>query len=204
MEILKVSESGLTEPQLSKVVAILSKGEVIMHATETCYGLAVDPLNKEGLERLYAIKQMERDKPVSIMVRNVNEAQKYAEFSDLALRMAQKFWPGPVTLIVPRTGVLPAFFNEGVASIGIRCPDHALTQSILEAFDGPLVTTSANKTGTGERYSVSSLDIEPSFVLDSGDIPRNLPSSLIRIEGDRWEILRPGDMKDEIEQFLSS
>lgn len=202
MEILKIRDRGLGPKEMSRVLAILEAGEVVMHPTETCYGLTCDIFNEEALQRLYALKRMSFDKPVSIMVRSVKDGGRYAYFSDLALRLAQRFWPGPLTLVLPRRDSLPLFLNKGHDTVGLRCPDHALTQALLKAMGTPLATTSANLSGGADVYRVSDLDLEPTLVLDDGEISRRPPSTVVRIKEEKMEILRRGELADEVLQFV--
>jgi L-threonylcarbamoyladenylate synthase len=112
MEIVKVEPGEAGVAVVRKAVEVLAKSGVIMHATDTCYGLAADVSNANALEKLYAIKKMPDVKPVSMMVSDISEAEKYGEFVHAARSLAEKFWPGPLTLIVRRKTALPFFFNE--------------------------------------------------------------------------------------------
>jgi L-threonylcarbamoyladenylate synthase len=176
----------------------LHEGKVLAHATETCYGLAVDIFQRLAVQRLYSIKKMPLDKPVSILVRDFNEAQQYGEFSEKARELAVKYWPGPLTIIVPRKKSLPAWINYGHETVGFRCSSHKKTKEIIEAFGGPLTTTSANIHGMDQAYSVQDMslqDLKPDFVLDSGKIPENKPTTIVKVEGDVLTIIRQGKLQ---------
>lgn len=186
---------------LNKVVQVLKKGGVVVHATETCYGFACDVFNKKALERLYALKQMPKTKPISIMVDSFKEAQKYGYFSKKARELAQKHWPGPLTLIIRRKKTLPDFFNPGSETIGIRVPDHKLSLALVKKFKKPLTTTSANISKKSSCYSVAAIKkqfvkakIKPDFYLNSGRIPRNPPSTIIDLSGPKIKIRRQGSL----------
>jgi len=172
-----------------------------MHATETCYGFACDALNKKAISRLYKIKKMDAKKPSSIMVANLTQAQKYGEFNALAKKLAKKYWPGPLTIIVQRKSSLPKFLNPSSETIGIRCPAHELTQKILRAYKLPLITTSANISGQKESYSVNTFlksapknSLLPDSILDSESIPKRKPSTIVAIEKNEIKILRSGSI----------
>jgi L-threonylcarbamoyladenylate synthase len=184
----------IIDEEIKKAVEILKQGGVVMHVTETCYGLAADVFNEDALKKLYRLKRMARNKPVSMMVRNLEEGRKYAEFGDLAVGLAEKFWPGPLTLILPRKDVLPDFFNSEHGTVGIRCPDSDVSQALIDGMDGPLTTTSANISGQPEVYSVNdSLGVD--LILESGEIEKNKPSTVVKIVGDEIEIIREGGIK---------
>lgn len=175
----------------------LKKGGVLAHATETCYGLAVDIFNKEAVLKLYALKKMPLDKPVSILVKDLEQAQQYGNFSPRALELAKKYWPGPLTIIVPRTAALPEWINPGEETVGFRVSSHEEVQTLLEAFDGPLSTTSANVTGQPQAYAVEEFlaqGLQPDFVLNSGRIAPEPPSTIVKVTGEELNLVRQGSV----------
>ncbi len=187
-----------------KAVEALKNGEVILHPTETCYGFAVDPFNEEALEKLYEIKKMEREKPLSIMVSSVNMADKYGLFSDYAQTIVEQFWPGPVSIMVmKRKNSLPEFFNTSEKFVSIRYSSDPLSTRIVELFGKPMVTTSANLGGKSACYNVKDLKEQLGvrrfekigLVVDGGKIPANPPSTIVKIVGDTTVFVR-GDGKD--------
>lgn len=206
MKIIKVADK-LGAKDLEFVLNELMAGEVIMHPTETCYGLAVDIFQEEALQRLYALKKMSWQKPVSIMVSDLAMAQEYAYFNEKALALAEQFWPGPLTLVLPRKESLPDFLNAGHATVGVRCPASALSQQFIKSYGGPLSTTSANISGIKEVYNIKGyleqlrlehnglVQLEPAVIIDAGDIPKNPPSTLVGFSDDGTiQILRQGSL----------
>jgi len=196
---------------LRSVAEILKGGGVILHATETCYGLAADIFNENAVGKIYSLKKMRKDKPVSIMVRNLAEARKYANFNKTALLLARQYWPGPLTLVLPRKKSLPAFLNRGHDTVGIRYPDSKVSQALIKANGGPLVTTSANLSGKKEVYKVADylaqiqiLRIKPDLVLDDGLISKNPPSTIIGFEKDGLKLFRDGGLWNEIGKNMVS
>jgi len=186
-----------SEKMIKNTLTVLEKGGIIMHATETCYGFACDAFNKKAIKRLYTLKKMNAKKPSSIMVTDLKTAQKYGKFNNLALKLARKYWPGPLTIIVQRRASLPKFLNPSAKTIGIRCPNNELTQKILKAYNHPIITTSANLSGEKEIYSVRALSkkIKPDLIIDSGTIPHRKPSTIVSTEKNKIEILRQGTLK---------
>jgi len=170
----------------------LKGGGVVMHATETCYGLAVDIFNEEALKKLYSLKKMDEGKAVSIMVDGMAQAREYAEFNDFAVELAGKYWSGPLTLILPRRDRLPAYLNASFDTVGVRCPNSEVSRLLIRGVGGPLTTTSANLTGLPEVYSVDDYleqvgeggkmidnNMLPDVILDSGILERNVPSTVV-------------------------
>ena len=98
------------ENVFEKTLLVLRSGGVVMHPTETCYGLAVDVFNELALGKLYDVKSMSLDKPLSILVADLAMAGKFGVFSSMAIELAHRYWPGPLSIVVPRTDLLPEFF----------------------------------------------------------------------------------------------
>ena len=191
-------DSGSPNPEvIQEAIAVLKNGGVIAHPTDTCYGLATDINNEKALKKLYNTKQMPLDKPVSILVRSLEEALKYGEFCDLAVRMAGEFWPGPLTLVVPRKDNLSKTLNSNADYIGLRVIDEPVSVALLEAMNSPLSTTSANLHGQPTPFSVSEITAEPDLVIDVGDLKEHhKPSTVIHVEKGRATTLRQGDLFD--------
>ncbi|MEK7523830.1 MAG: L-threonylcarbamoyladenylate synthase [Patescibacteria group bacterium] len=186
---------------LSKALSALQSGQVIAHATETCYGFACDIFNEEALERLYQLKQMPCSKPVSILVGDLKMAKKFGIFSKKALDLAKKHWPGPLTIVLERKKSLPKFLNPGHKTVGIRVPKHALSLELVRKFGSPLTTTSANISTKPSPYSVSAIkaqfkkeQLKPDFMIDSGRLPRNPPSTIVDLSGKKMRIIRQGEI----------
>lgn len=185
-----------------KAVSVLRSGGVVAHATDTCYGFAADVFSKKALKSLYKLKRMAVDKPVSILAADLKMASKYGFFGKNALKMAQKYWPGALTIIVKRKKSLPTFFNPGVKTVGIRVPNHKLSLALAEKLGQPITTTSANISGQLSPYSVSAMEkqfhnqkLRPDFILNSGQLKKNLPSTIIDASGKKIRIVRNGDVK---------
>lgn len=180
----------ITDNQVvQKAVEVLRAGGVVMHPTETCYGFAVDVGNPVAMEKLYKLKGRDSKKPVSIMVADVEMAKKYGEFSEKAMGLAEKYWPAPLTIIVP----------SGEKFVGMRCPDHKFSREMVEAFGSPITTTSANLSGGDPLYEAAfetfgDLAKEIDLVVDGGEIPFHRPSTIVKVVGDDIEMVRTGDL----------
>jgi len=192
------------EEVAQKAAEALKKGEVILHPTETCYGLAVDPFNKEALSKLCELKGMDKAKPLSIMVSSVDMADRFGLFSDYAKTIVEQFWPGPVSIMVmKRKGSLPEFFNKDEKFVSIRYSSDPFCVKMIELLGGPIVTTSANIAGKPPCYSALEFKKQGGvrrfgklgFVADAGKIPVNPPSTIVKIVGDTTVFVR-GDGKD--------
>ena len=127
----------------------LESGKIVGLPTETVYGLAVDAMNRKAVQWLHEVKGRPANKPLQIMVEDLEAAEKLAVFDDRARRIAKSFWPGPLTLILPRQEEcrLPEEISGGKPNLGIRIPDQPLMQEVLRLFARPIVVTSANPAG---------------------------------------------------------
>jgi L-threonylcarbamoyladenylate synthase len=184
--------------ELFLAIKTLHSGGVVAHATETCYGLAVDIFQKAAVQKLYRLKKMDLAKPVSVLVRDLDEAQRYGVFSEKALDLARRYWPGALTLVLPRTALLPEWINPGHPTIGLRVSPNKKTRQLLEAFSGPLTTTSANVHGQPETYKVEDFlaqGLVPDAVLNSGQIGQTPPSTLVEVLGEDVKLLRQGALR---------
>ena len=183
----------MSKEVLQKAVEVLRGGGVVMHPTETCYGLAVDIFNEEAVKKLYELKGRDFDKPVSVLVDSLGMAQEYGIFSDKALELAQRYWPGPVSIVVPRKKRLPEFLNPGEGFISMRWSSKSVCTGLVENFGGPITTTSANLSGEAPAYSVEQF-VGADFVIDGGKLSENRPSTIVKVEGEKITMLRQGEV----------
>ncbi|MFA5821022.1 MAG: L-threonylcarbamoyladenylate synthase, partial [Candidatus Gracilibacteria bacterium] len=163
--------------KVKDVVKILESGGVVMHPTETCYGLAVDVMNEGGLKKLYEVKGRDFNKPVSMFVADLEMAQKYGVFSEKALELAKKYWPGALSIVVPRTWELPAFFNKGEKFVSMRVSGDEFCREMVKELGRPVTTTSANMAGEPELYEAKALE-GVDLVVDGGKIEMRKPSTI--------------------------
>lgn len=194
-----------SDPNLyQEVVAVLSNGGVVMHPTETCYGLAVDIANLEALKKLYAVKRMAFDKPVSILVDSVEMAREYGVFNPKALALAERYWPGPLSIVVARAEKLPTFLNEGEEFVSMRYSSMDFCSKMVRVLGRPVSTTSANVTGEPQFYEARELE-GVDLIVDGGKIAENPPSTLVKIVGDEIAILREGEiLEQELRDFCDA
>ncbi len=132
---------------LAAAAEAIRNGELVGIPTDTLYGIAADPFNEDALERIFEIKGRPGLKPLAILVADLEQAQQLAAFSERALELAEKHWPGRLTLVLPKLATTPEWLGDRPRkTIGLRCPDHPDTRELLFTI-GPLAVTSANATG---------------------------------------------------------
>ncbi len=197
MEILNI-QSG---DAVAKAVAILRGGGVIVHPTETCYGLCADLTNKAAVERLFALKARPPVQPVSGLFASVAAAKEWVMWNDEAQRLGREHLPGPLTLILPIREDAPAALwscPAGGLSLGVRVSSHPFALDLAAAYNSPLSTTSANRHGEPNPYSLEDLlktwpTDGPDLIIDGGILPPVPPSTVIDLTKG-GEVRRQGEI----------
>ncbi len=196
MEILQLSDSNVEEVA-KKAANVLKRGGVIIYPTDTVYGLGVDVHNPSALAKLRQIKDRETKKPISIVVAEYPHAEMYAHMHPTAQTFAERFLPGPLTIVLPAKSHTPLGITLN-DTVGIRVPNHPFTQALAKLFPKGITATSANKSGrTPEasivgileqlRHAIPLIDL----VIEEGEKPHK-PSTVISFTDDRVNVLREG------------
>lgn len=177
-------------------VQALNEGEVIGLPTDTVYGLAADPKNQEGMDRLFELKGRPAGKPVGLLVASVEQAQSIVALDGTAAELAAKHWPGPLTLVAHPIVVLPAWVGHRRSrSVGIRVPDHPAAIEVLARF-GPLAVTSANRSGGPETHTDDEAEAvfgdEVAVWVPGESTSRGAASTVVDVTGRELVVLRPG------------
>jgi len=201
MRILKATkENVLTASQTVKT------GGLVVYPTDTVYGLGCDPFNVEAVKRVFRVKG-ERKKPLPILASDIEHVEKIAYLSKDARKIVERFWPGPLMIIVPKKPTLPNIVTCNLGSVGVRVPKHDLAIQFISLSNGLLVGTSANKTGKKPALTTSEaaeqLGKDVDVILDVGPTSIGVPSTVIDLTSEKPRILRKGsvDSKD-IHSFL--
>ena len=188
------------EPQLVAHVAdCLHKGEVAALPTDTFYGLAVDPVNLRAVDRIYELKTRARHKPLSLLLSDTAHAYELARNLDGAFdRLAERFWPGPLTIVVKAGSKLPLRVTAHTGNVAMRVPEAAICRAVVAKLGLPITATSANLRGLPECTSASCVrdqfgDQIP-LIVDGGATARTVPTTIVDLSGggNSWMILREG------------
>ncbi len=192
---------------LQHAMDVLRHGGMVAFPTDTVYGLASLPFRAEAVERLFIAKGRGSQQAIAVLVGAIADVDKVSTgMGPMASRLAERFWPGPLTLVVPGRPDLPAVLSAN-ATVGVRMPDHPLTLALLREI-GPLAVTSANLTGRDNtntaREVLKQLKGRVHLVLDGGRSPGGLPSTVVDCTGADPVILRQGPVSEkEIHSTLS-
>lgn len=186
---------------LDQAAELLARGDVVALPTETVYGLAGVSTRSDAIARIYAVKRRPSHNPLISHVADMAMAERYAHMDEMSFRLAQAFWPGPLTLVLPRRGEaqLAAAVTAGLPTVAVRCPAHPVMRELLAMCDFPLAAPSANRSGfispTTPDHVLASLDGRIDMVLDGGASAAGLESTIVAVRGDgAIEVLRPGPL----------
>jgi L-threonylcarbamoyladenylate synthase len=193
---------------INTAIKKLLSGDVIAFPTETVYGLGADCTNDRAVEKIFALKGRPSFNPLIIHVSNLDHALKYGEFNASALRLAQTFWPGPLTLVVPlrsNNSISPRV-TAGLNTIAIRVPEHPIALTLLDQYPNPIAAPSANKSGyispTKYEHVFDEFQNEV-FIIPGDQSCIGLESTIVDCSKESVTILRPGSItKNDIENFL--
>ena len=181
---------------LDEAIAKLKNGEVVAIPTETVYGLAADATNEAALLQIYAIKQRPADNPLIVHISDIDQVQHWAaEFPPVAQRLANAFWPGPFTLVLPAKESVSSIVRAGEPTVALRVPSHPLALQLLKQSGLGLAAPSANKYT--QLSPTTATHVETSLgkdlpVLDGGACQVGIESTIVGVSGDLWQLLRHG------------
>lgn len=187
-----------TPAALATAARLLREGKLVSFPTETVYGLGADATNDEAVASIFAAKGRPQFNPLIVHIANPDEAQRHAHVSAQAQALASRFWPGPLTLVLPRRSdcTISWLATAGLDTIALRCPAHEVAQALLRTFGGPLAAPSANASGsvsaTTAQHVEDSLDGAVGLILDGGPATLGLESTIIGLSAGNAVMLRPG------------
>ena len=195
-------ETIILHEEIEEAAAVLREDGLVAVPTETVYGLAGNGLSETAITRIYEVKGRPQVKPLSLMVADAGAMEQYCEEVPHAAKvLAEKFWPGPLTIVLKAQPKLPGILLAGGTTVGLRCPDHTLTQALLRTAGIPLAAPSANPSGkespkTAQKvYEYFSGSIEA--ILDGGTCGLGKESTIIDLSGKPFRILRQGALPRE-------
>lgn len=179
---------------LALAADVVKKGGLVCFPTDTVYGLGCDPRNSSAVERLMGAKGG-RTKAMPVLVKDLENAERLARLHDGAKKLARKFWPGPLTMVVPALETLPSILVPD-GTVGLRSPKHAVCLTLLGLCFGALVGTSANMTGRRPAVSAEeaaeNLGDRVDLVIDGGRAPLGLASTVVDLTKSKLNVLREG------------
>lgn len=193
---------GIIGKDISRAVELLNYGQLVAIPTETVYGLAADGLNADAVLKIYEAKNRPSFNPLILHVPDIHHAKELVEdFPKDACLLAEKFWPGPLTLVLKKKKTVPDIVTAGLDTVGVRVPAHPLALKLLNALDFPLAAPSANPSGyvspTTPRHVEQQLGDRVSYILDGGRCSVGIESTIVKATGDELIVLRLGGIELE-------
>ncbi len=195
---LRVATILESDNAMDDAVARLARGEVVAFPTETVYGLGADATNGEAVARIFATKGRPRFNPLIVHVHDMAMAGTIADFDPLSRDLAERFWPGPLTLVLPlrENGVHP-LVSAGLPTVALRMPS-GFARHLIAALGRPLAAPSANSSGRLTPTTAAAVEADLGnrigLIVDGGQAPVGVESTIVKVEGDRVRLLRPGGL----------
>ena len=202
--------------EIAHAASLLRAGRLVVFPTETVYGLGANAIDPDAVARIYAVKRRPATSPLIVHVASIEMAQQLVEnWPELADRLAKRFWPGPLTLVLPTAGrseakpdqTIPGIVTANLPSVGLRMPAHPIAQALIEAAGVPLAAPSANRftelSPTTADHVRRSLGKDVDFILDGGPCEVGIESTVLSLAGPRPILLRPGGVsRPELEAII--
>lgn len=198
----KLETEFLTENQTERAAKILKSGGIVAIPTETVYGLAASAYDINAIKSIFNAKGRPSDNPLIVHISDLKDIKDVvSEFPENAKKLAEKFWPGPLTMIMPKNSKIPAEVTGGLSSVAVRFPAHKLAQKIISQAGVPLVAPSANISGkpspTKFEHVINDLNGKINAAVDGGECSVGLESTVVSMLSDIPKILRPGKITAE-------
>jgi L-threonylcarbamoyladenylate synthase len=190
---------------VAKAAGLLRRGEIVALPTETVYGLAADALNGDAVAKIFEAKERPRFDPLIVHLPDRDWLERITAIDSgtrvLVERLIERFWPGPLTLVLPRQEIVPDIVTAGLATVAVRISAHPVLAEIIGAFGAPLAAPSANRFGrispTAAQHVLDELDGRIQLIVDGGPTAHGLESTIVALRNERIEILRRGPVTEE-------
>ena len=196
-EIFEIQDIHRDRDKLEKAAEILKRGGLVAIPTETVYGLAADCLNQQAVSRIFEAKGRPSDNPLIVHLADTSDAPRYArQLPDSFYKLAERFCPGPLTMIVPKRDCVPLVTSGGLDTVALRFPAHPVARELIRLSGCGLAAPSANRSGspspTTAQHCIQDMDSRIDAIVDGGSCPIGVESTVVSLMGDKVRLLRPG------------
>lgn len=199
----------MDEKELLKAAQIIKNGGLVAFPTETVYGLGANALSADAVAKIYTAKGRPSRNPIIVHVASIDQAKSLvSSWSETADKLAEKFWPGPLTMILPKASMVPDIVTGGGQTVALRMPSHPIAQRLIELAEVPIAAPSANVSGrvssTTAQHVRDGLGEAVDMILDGGPTEAGIESTVIDLSVEPPVIRRPGPIaREELEKILS-
>ena len=185
-----------TDRDIEEAVNLLKTGGVVAFPTDTLYGLGADIFCVKALERVFAIKGRPSGLALPVLVSCWEQVKLVARFTGVGARLAERFWPGPLTLVLPKLDHLPGLVTGGRDTVAVRMPDHSVPLALAEQLGGPVTGTSANLSGGPDLLTLEKLQAQlgdrVDYIIRTGPAPKGTPSTVVDVTDETPRLVRQG------------
>ena len=187
---------------IAQAAQLLRAGEIVGFPTETVYGLGANALSDPAVRKIFAAKERPADNPLIVHIAALADMEPLCHINDMARRLAAAFWPGPLTMILPKKDIVPAVVTAGLDSVAIRMPSHPVARALIEACGLPIAAPSGNRSGrpspTLAAHMLEDMDGRIPLILDGGACDVGVESTVVALTGDIATVLRPGGITPDM------
>ena len=206
MKILKINPNRPEKELIRLAVNIIKNNGLVVYPTDTLYGIACNALSKKAITKVYKAKGRNFKKPLSIAFHSLIQAKKYVKFNSVTLKLANKFLPGPLTIVLPMKHKFPKELTFGSKEVGMRIPDNKVALELIKEFGYPITATSANISGRENPViaedAIKQIGKKVDLILDSGKCKLKKPSTVVEVQNNKVRVLRRGIInKDKLESI---
>lgn len=207
-KIYKITDPQKQSDELKDAAQFIKNGELVAFPTETVYGLGANALDGQAVKKIFAAKGRPQDNPLIVHITEIEELYPLVrEVTESAKRLAEKYWPGPLTIILPKNDIIPQEVSAGLETVAVRCPSHPVARAFLKAAGVPIAAPSANISGfpspTAFRYVFDDMNTRIPAIIDGGDCDFGIESTVVTLAANPPRLLRPGAVTlEQLRQVL--
>ena len=193
---------------LEKAAELIKQGKIVVFPTETVYGIGTNGLDEQAVKKLYNVKQRPLNKPISLLVSNMEMVNQIAkDITEIEYKIMEKFFPGPLTIILKKKDIVPDLLTAGQNTVGVRMPSNEIARKLVEAAGVPIAAPSANlsgePSGTNLQNTKQYFKDNVHFYIDGGECEIGLSSTIVQVIDGKPQILRQGSITlEQINQIL--
>ena len=195
VKIYRIDPENPDKKVISEAIGILRNRGLVVYPTDTVYGLGANPLDAEAVRKVYWAKRRV-GKPLPILVSSIDAVKRIAYVDEAALRLMERFWPGPLTIVLRARDIIPKEVTLGTGKVGVRMPNHKVALMLAEGLNGLIIGTSANISGKPSPKTIEEvieqLGDRVDLILDAGPARMGIPSTVVDLIGNRLRIIREG------------
>jgi len=193
---------------IKKAAEFIKQGKIVVFPTETVYGIGTNGLNEKAVERLYEVKQRPLNKPITLLVSNMKMVELVAkDITEIEYKIMQKFFPGPLTIILKKKDIVPDIVTSGQDTVGVRMPSGEISRKLVEKAGVPIAAPSANITGEPSGTNIQDVkryfDGRVDYFIDGGESELGVSSTIVQVINGKIKILRQGSITlEQIEKEI--